>query len=121
MSGDLRALAEKYVALNGESDDVRREVLACLTNGGGAKPVRPTSAPRRGEPASQHPNAAKAAKIDEKVIDLLKATPGMKVSELAKATSSKTSTTSERLRRMRARQLVAPVDGGGWQAIDASP
>ena len=105
MSGDLRALAEKYVALNGEIDDVRREMLACLTNGGGANPVRPTSpAARRAAGQRNHPNAIAAAKIDEKVIDLLKATPGMKVNELAKATSSKTSTTSERLRRMRTRQ-----------------
>ena len=121
MSGDLRALAEKYVTLTEEIDDVRRDMLACLTNGTGANPVRPTSAPRRGEPASQHPNAAKAAKVDQQVLDLLKATPGMKVSELAKLTASKTSATSERLRRMRARQLVAPVDGGGWQAVAASP
>jgi hypothetical protein len=100
---------------------VRREMLACLTNGGGANPVRPTSAPRRGEPASQHPNAAKAAKIDEKVIGLLKDQPGMKVNEIAKLTASKTSTASERLRRLRARHLVAPAEGGGWQAVDASP
>jgi hypothetical protein len=39
MSGDLRALAEKYVAHDGEIDDVRREMLACLTNGGRANPV----------------------------------------------------------------------------------
>ena len=113
MNGNLRALAEEYVALTEEIDGVRREMLACLTNGGGANPIRPTSAPRRGEPASQHP---KAAKIDQKVLDLLKATPGLKVGEPAKATSSKTSTTRERLRRMRARHLVAPVDGGGWSA-----
>jgi hypothetical protein len=62
------------------------------------------------------------AQIDEKIIGLLKDRPGMKVGELAKATSSKTSTTSERLRRIRARHLVAPVDGGGWSALSpASP
>ena len=38
MSGDLRVLAEKYVALTGEIEDVRRAMLACLTNGGGELP-----------------------------------------------------------------------------------
>jgi hypothetical protein len=45
----------------------------------------------------------------------------MKVNEIAKLTASKTSTASERLRRLRARHLVAPAEGGGWQAVDASP
>jgi hypothetical protein len=97
-------------------------MLACLTNGAGANPVRPTSpAARRAAGQRHHPNAIAAAKIDQQVIDLLKATPGMKVSDLARLTASKTSTTSERLRRMRARHLVAQLDGGGWQAVDASP
>ena len=42
MSGDLRALAERYVTLTGEVEAVRRAMLACLTNGAGEHPIRPS-------------------------------------------------------------------------------
>ncbi len=35
--GDLLALTEKYVALTGEIEDVRRAMLAALTNGAGGR------------------------------------------------------------------------------------
>ena len=75
MSGDLRVLAEKYVALTGEIEDVRRAMLACLTNGGGEppsslSPARPASIGRG------HPKAVEAAKAEEAIVDLLRTKPG---------------------------------------------
>jgi hypothetical protein len=43
----------------------------------------------------------------------------MGTAAIAKATSSKTNTTTERLRRLKARHLVTSAEGGGWAA--ASP
>jgi hypothetical protein len=60
MSGDLRALADKYVALNGEIDDVRREMFACLTNGGGANPVRPYFSPATGRASVAPPQCGQS-------------------------------------------------------------
>ena len=42
------------------------------------------------------------------------ASPGMGTAAIAKATSSKTNTTTERLRRLKARNLITPAEGGGW-------
>ena len=74
MSGDLLVLASKYVALTGEIDDVRRQMLACLTNGAGANPVRPTPAKRPGAkgPQPSNPKAIEAAKAEEAIVDLLR-------------------------------------------------
>jgi hypothetical protein len=115
---DLLILASKYVALTGEIEDVRRAMLACLTNGAGANPVPPTPAKRPGAkgPQPSHPNAIAAQEAERKIVELLQATPGLKTSQLAKATSSKTNTTTERLRRLKARNLIMPAEGGGWAA-----
>jgi hypothetical protein len=124
MSGDLRTLAEKYVTLTEEIDDVRRDMLACLTNGAGANPVRPTPPVRsppggksnrsRAQAQAHHPNAVKSQEIDEKVLTLLRSKGPMKTVEIAAAISSKMSTCSERLRRLRSRQLVIPAEDRGW-------
>lgn len=113
MAEGLVDLARRYVALSDELETVRGEIRRVMLNGAGDAP-RPTQA--RSKPGGQHPNAIKAQKIDQRILDLLKAQPGMKVGDLAKATSSKTSTTSERLRRMRERGSVAPAQDGGWAA-----
>jgi hypothetical protein len=118
MGGDLLVLASKYVALAAEIEDVRRAMLACLTNGAGANPVPPTPAKRPGVkgPSPNHPNIQAAAKAEKAIIDLLRATPGLKTTELAKTTNAKINTTTERLKRLKARHLVTPAEGGGWQA-----
>ncbi len=49
MSDNLVQLAEKYIRLTGEIEDVRRGMLACLANGAGAgdapRPPQPARAP----------------------------------------------------------------------------
>jgi DNA-binding NtrC family response regulator len=115
--GDLRALAERYVTLTGEVEDVRRAMLACLTNGAGESPVvRPTSA--RSKPGekgsrSKHPNAQLAAEAEGQILDLLKTRP-MRMAEIASEMGAKQTTTTERLRRLRERGQIVPADGGGW-------
>ena len=64
MKGDLRALAEEYVALNGEIDDVRREMLACLTNGA-SESRPPYFSPAAGRASVAASQSAKAAKVDQ--------------------------------------------------------
>jgi hypothetical protein len=121
MSGDLLVLASKYVALTGEIDDVRRQMLACLTNGAGANPVRPTPAKRPGAkgPQPSNPKAIEAAKAEEAIVDLLRTKPGLKISELIKSSGAKKSTVAERLRRLKTRGQIASDGAGGWTA--ASP
>jgi hypothetical protein len=120
MSGDLRVLAEKYVALTGEIEDVRRAMLACLTNGGGEPPKIPFSRPARQASGGRHPKAVEAAKAEEAIVDLLRTKPGLKTSELAKSSGAKKSTVAERLRRLRARGQVTGGGDSGWTAASAS-
>ncbi len=57
-----------------------------------------------------------AAASEARIIEVLKKQPGMGVMALAVATSSKKSTTAERLRRLRAKGLVEAAESGGWSA-----
>ena len=98
MSENLAQLAERYLHLTGEIESVRRSMLAVLSNGEGPNP---SLAQRRSEKASQHPNAALAAEAEAKIIELIKTTPGMRTTEIAKAMDSKVNTTTQRLARMR--------------------
>ena len=118
MSGDLRVLAEKYVTLTGEIEDVRRAMLACLTNGAGAEPVRHTKPAR--SPGGSHPNAVLAAAAEAKIIELLKATPGLRTTQIAKQTHCKVNTTTQRLQRMKDRGVIERLDDSGWTASAAS-
>jgi DNA-binding transcriptional ArsR family regulator len=110
---DLRTLAETYVALTGQIEEVRRAMLACLTNGADPNPMHPARLSSGSQ--SNHPNAAKAAEAEEKIIALLRERP-MKAVEITAATESRQSTTSERLRRLRQRGLVTLGGGGAWAA-----
>ena len=108
---DLRALAEEYVALTGQIEEVRRAMLAFLTNGTDPNPTRPA----RSSGGSQHPNAKAAKAAEERILELLKTRP-MRMAEIAAEMQARPSTTSERLRRLRQRGLAGPVDGGAWAA-----
>jgi hypothetical protein len=118
MSGEnLAQLAERFLRLTGEVEEVRRSMLTVLTNGGGEKPEIPFSKPVRasgGSQPSQHPNAAKAAEAEETIRTLLRERP-MRMGEITAAMAAKQSTTSERLRRLRQRGQVT-LDGGAWAA-----
>jgi hypothetical protein len=115
MSGDLLALASKYVSLTGEIEDVRRAMLACLTNGAADAARTPRPMQARPKPGS-HPNALKAAEAEAKMIELLRASPGMRTTAIAQATGAKKSTVTERLRRLQARGQVERGEEGDWTA-----
>ena len=122
MSGDLLALGAKYVALTEEIEDVRRAMLACLTNGAGEHPTRPPQPARRGSGGSQpnHPKAILAAQAEEKIIELLRSTPGLGMTQIAKETGSKTNPVVQRLQRLRDRGVIERLDGSGW-TVSAAP
>ena len=113
----LVELARRYVTLSDELETVRSEIARAVLNGGGGKPdPHPTGAQRPGVKGSQssHPNAAKAAEAEETILNLLRERP-MRMVEIMAAMESRQSTTSERLRRLRQRGLVA-ADSGAWTA-----
>jgi hypothetical protein len=120
---DLVELARRYVAASDELSNLRDQIRLAVLNGGGepevpfTKPVRAPGGSKtkpQSDAQSSHPLALKSAEIDQKVLTLLRSKGSMKTVEIAAATSSKMSTTSERLRRLRARGSVAPAEGGGW-------
>jgi hypothetical protein len=136
----LVGLAQRLVALDRETTEVRAQMLTLLAaNGAGGDPV-PANLPGRGlgpaskrgsKPKARSAKPAKAEKpfgrrddlleaakaAEDKIVALLKDKPaGMRSKEIAAATGSKTSTLTERSKRLRAKGLVAPVEGGGWAA-----
>ena len=95
----LVELARKFVELSDQLEATRGEIAQAVLNGEGPR-ENPTPAQRPGGKGSQsnHPNAAKAAEAEAKILELLKARP-MKMAEIVAAMEAKQSTTSERLRR----------------------
>ncbi len=116
-SDDLVALAKRFVDLTAEIEDTRRAMLTCLTNGAGGEATRPTHAGPAGPSTSsgEAPPQAfdksasnrmiEAAASEARIIEVLKQQPGMGIMALAAATSSKKSTTAQRLRRLREKGL----------------
>jgi hypothetical protein len=126
VAGDLRSLADRYVRLSTELEETRDEMRRVLANGAdpGANPTRPAGSSggkrqartRAASQAKQRPIEIKAAAIEDDILTLLKSRP-MKVSEIAKATASKSSTTAERLLRLQRRGQVERGESGEWAAM----
>jgi hypothetical protein len=119
---DLVVLARRYVALSDQLEAVRGEIAKAVLNGGGGEPVRPTRPARApGGGQSNHPNAQAAAQEETKIIALLKDQPGLRTTQIAKATESKVNTTTQRLARMRDKGAIIRQEGhdAGWQAAAA--
>jgi hypothetical protein len=112
MSG-LVELARRYVTLSDELEGVRDQIKRAVMNGAEQNPTR---AERPGAKGSQHPSARKAAAAETKMLELIRASPGMRTTAIAKAAGTKTSTTIERLRRMRERGEVQGGGPTGWTA-----
>jgi hypothetical protein len=113
----LVELARRYVSLSDELESVREQIKREVLNGAGEIPQAPfVRAERPGAKGPQHPSALKAAAAEAKMLDLIRASPGMGTTALAKAAGSKTSTTIERLRRMRERGEVVGGGADGWTA-----
>jgi hypothetical protein len=109
-SEDLVTLARRFVACNDELERLREQIKLAVVNGAGeAAPVPFVAA--RSRPGA-HPNALKAAEPEGRILELLKQGP-MRASAIAAALEARQSTTSERLRRLRQRGLVA-LAGGAW-------
>jgi hypothetical protein len=83
---DLVALARRFVSLSDELESVRGEIKHAVLNGGGdaAPPPRPT--PARSKPgrskSSPPAHIAAAAKAEREIVDLLKASPGLKAAQM---------------------------------------
>ena len=113
-----RAIAAKlsvWVALNDQLEAVRGEIARAVANGATGEAARPTQA--RSKPGGLHPNTLKAAEAEALIIERLKEQPGMGTAELARATDSKVNTTTERLKRMKAKGLIErDTASAGWAA-----
>jgi hypothetical protein len=128
MAENLVQLAERFLHLSTEIEDVRRAMLACLANSAGPvenppQPVRRSdgkqpSAPKASKPT--HPARsdvmAKSAAADDAVLALLRSTPGLRTAKIARATEAKTNTLGQRLQRLSSRGQVQRDDSGGWAA-----
>lgn len=129
---DLVQLAEQYVSLTSQLEDVRNAMRLALANGaaGGAVEVRPT-------PGGKQPAAGKTSKTtqpkqpakpgraeiransaaqDQAVVSLLKQQPGLRVGQIAAALQANPTTITERMRRLSGKGQVRRDDGGGWAA-----
>ena len=130
---DLVGLARRFVQLS-ELEATRAEIAkAVLNGGGGASPKAPfTPAGRPGRTGSlggksqsqplelqsqpnQHPNAIRGAEVETQILAMLKERPH-RMAEISSTMKSRQSTTSERLRRMRAKGLVERR-GEGWAIV----
>ena len=118
MSGEgLVELARKFVALSDQLEAVRGQIARAVANGAAGEASHPTQPARSsGGTQSKHPAAIKAAEAERAIIELLKATPGMGTTEIARATDSKTPTTVERLRRLQAKGVIERDASAGWAA-----
>ena len=126
MSGDLVALAERYVNLSGELNEVRDAMKRLLLNGAGPPEktppgeVKPNPQPPRVRAkrarSKPHPNAIKFAETSETILTELRLKPSS-TKEIAALTQAKTSTTVERLKKMKARGLVQRDDQGLYSAV----
>jgi MarR family len=130
MSGEgLVELARRFVACSDELENLRSLIKLAVVNGeAGDKPDTPFVQARskpggsrrpkaKGSPMS-HPNAL-AAQAEAAIVALLKDRPGLRPSEIARATEAKRNTVTQRLQRLESKGLVAPAQGGGWAASAA--
>ena len=109
--------------LSGELDATRDAMRRLLLNGAGDKPDIPFAKPARSpggksksELQSNHPNALKAADAEAKIIEVLRSTPGLRTTQIAKQTHCKVNTTTQRLQRMKDRGVIERLDDSGWTA-----
>jgi hypothetical protein len=124
----LIALAKQYVDAAEQLAAIRSEMVRLLANGvgGGEEADRhPTLArpkPGRASKPKAHPGKhaemrAASAALDRTTLDLIRAQPGLKTGEIRKALAMKSTTATERMKRLRARGLIEP-SGDGWQVAE---
>ena len=100
--GDLLGLAERFVRLSAELEQTRAAMLASLMNGAGDNPKAPFARPARpssGLPAPQCDRGERSGIRDHLALLRAHSQPNLTTSAITKATKSRPSTVSERLRR----------------------
>jgi hypothetical protein len=113
----LTELARKFVDLSDQLEAVRVEIKRCVLNGGG-DPM-PNHPPRARAPTKAAGRKAKqSAKAEAAIVDLISETP-MRTSQIARATSAKVNTVSERMKRLCQRGAVRRDEDGLWAAAAA--
>ena len=119
---DLRALAARYCSLSDELDAVRSEMVAALGNGHAPEKPPPGAKPNFTKPRVRaegaqpkvHPNAARASEIEASILEVIRQQPGIRVTQIAKATASKSSSTVQRLARLAGNNRVQRDAEGGY-------
>lgn len=122
---DLVVLARRFVQLSDELETVRGEIAKAVLNGGGGEtPKAPFVRParQRSGGSQPHPNAQRAEVEDAKVIETLRASPGLRNAEIARKVGRKPNTVSQQLSRLELRGLIIRQDSreGGWSASAAA-
>jgi hypothetical protein len=112
---DLVSLANRLVQLDREAVEVRSQMLTLLTNGAGHAPEGPSRPPVRTGGKSREAAMAAAKEAEQAIVELIKAQP-LRTAEIARATGAKVNSTTERLKRLAAKNLVQRDDSGAWAA-----
>jgi hypothetical protein len=116
---DLVELANRFVSLSTQLEETRNLMRQALANGAGVAPVRPTPAGGKPGKMSRAETVASAKEAEREIAALLKERP-MRTAEIAAATSSRTSTASERLRKLSSRGAVQRDPDGTW-SLSSTP
>jgi hypothetical protein len=112
----LAELARRYVSLSDELESVRDQIKRALMKDAGDAAPTPRPMPARPTKPGGHPNAAAAQEAEAKIIELLRATPGLGTAAIARSTGAKVNTTAERLKRLKAKGLTVGGGADGWTA-----
>jgi hypothetical protein len=112
----LTELARKFVDLSDQLEAVRVEIKRCVLNGGDPMPNHPPRARASTKAAGR--KAKQSAKAEAAIVTLISETP-MRTSQIARATSARVNTVSERMRRLCQRGAVRRGEDGLWAAAAA--
>jgi DNA invertase Pin-like site-specific DNA recombinase len=105
---DLLGLAERFVRLSAELEEVRAEMRAALTNG--AEETRPFSPAAR-----QKLGGKEAQEAEQSILRLLEKEPGLGTAAIARAMDARVDTTTSRLKRLRTRGEIVGGGKDGWR------
>jgi hypothetical protein len=123
MAADLVALARDFVETSAQLERIRNAMRLALGNGIDAAanptspPVRPGGTAKRAKQPSRDTMLARSQEIDRQVLAMIRDQP-MRTSDLARATTSKPSTTTQRMQRLMAKGVVQRGDGGAWSVSE---
>jgi hypothetical protein len=121
MAEGLVELAQKYIALAGEIEGVRDAMKRLLMNGVEGPKENPTPARRSGMKGSQPSNKMQvAAEAERTIIEMLREQPGLRTGQIAAQMQAGSTTTIDRLKRLKGRGQIEGGGDSGWQ-VSAAP